>query len=173
MSRKQHPDPSLLPKKRLTQLEPFTVSDVDFTRALYIREAVAEKRDYICFLTRATTRVVYLVVVTDFSVQTFVLAYRGFAARRSVPQQTISDNASTYLLAAEEVTALFSSQILKASLSKQGVYWRFIPKGAPYHGGFRETLIGVTTQGFSGIIYNTGWRTLPDCLRCSSQVMKE
>ena len=75
MSRKQHPDPSLLPKKRLTQAEPFTVSDVDFTRALYIREAVAEKRDYICFLTRATTRVVYLVVVTDFSVQAFVLVY--------------------------------------------------------------------------------------------------
>ena len=73
MSRKQHPDPSLLPKKRLTQAEPFTVSDVDFTRALYIREAIAEKRDYICFLTRATTRVVYLVVVTDFSVQAFVL----------------------------------------------------------------------------------------------------
>ena len=106
----QHPDPSLLPKKRLTQEEPFTVSDVDFTRALFIREAV---------------------VVTDFSVQTFVLAHRGFAARRSVPQQTICDNASTYLLAAEEVTALFPSQILKASLSKQGVDWRFMPKRAP------------------------------------------
>ena len=112
----QHPDPSLLPKKRLTQEEPFTVSDVDFTRALYIREAVAEKRDYIYFFTclradvsyflcctrykcnkgnrrrlhagnfftRATTKVVYLVVVTDFSVQTFVLAHRGFAAERYV-----------------------------------------------------------------------------------------
>ena len=33
----------------------------------------------------------------------------------------ISDNASTYLLAAEEVTALLPSQILKASLSKQNV----------------------------------------------------
>ena len=30
-----------------------------------------------------------------------------------------------------------------------------------------------STQRFSGIIYNTGWRTLPDCLRCSLQVMKE
>ena len=73
------------------------------------------------FFTRATTKVFYLVVVTDFSVQTFVLAHQGFAARRSVPQQTICDNVSTYLLAAEEVTALFPSQILKASLSKQGV----------------------------------------------------
>ena len=36
----------------------------------------------------------------------------------------ISDNASRYLLAAEEVTALFPSQILKASLSKQNIDWR-------------------------------------------------
>ena len=127
----QHPDPSLLPKKRLTQAEPFTVSDVVFSRALNTRKAIAEKKDYICFFTRATTRVVYIVVVTDFSVQTFVLAYRGFAARKSVPQQTISDNASTYLLAAEEVTALFPSQILKASLSIQGADWCFLPKRAP------------------------------------------
>ena len=143
-------------QRKDTQEEPFTVSDVDFTRALYIREAVAEKRDYIYFFTRATTKVFYLVVVTDFSVQTFVLAHRGFAARRSVPQQTICDNASTYL-----------------SLSKQGVDWRFMPKRAPQHGGFWEGLIGVTPQGFSGIIYNTGWRTVPDCLTCSLQVMKE
>ena len=67
------PDPSLLPKKRLTQAEKFTVTDVGFTRALYIREAVVEKKDDICFFTCATTRVVHLVVVTDFSVQTFVV----------------------------------------------------------------------------------------------------
>ena len=30
-----------------------------------------------------------------------------------------------------------------------------------------------SSQGFSGIIDNTGWGTLPDCLRCSLQVMKE
>ena len=34
-------------------------------------------------------------------------------------------------------------------------------------------LIIHSPQGFSGIIYNTGWGTLPDCLRCSLQVVKE
>ena len=34
-------------------------------------------------------------------------------------------------------------------------------------------LIIHSPQGFSGIIDNTGWGTLPDCLRCSLQVMKE
>ena len=31
----------------------------------------------------------------------------------------------------------------------------------------------LVPQGFSGIIYNIGSGTLPDCLRCSLQVMKE
>ena len=34
-------------------------------------------------------------------------------------------------------------------------------------------LIIHSPQGFSGIIGNTGWGTLTDCLRCSLQVMKE
>ena len=34
-------------------------------------------------------------------------------------------------------------------------------------------LIMHSNQDFSGIIYNTGWGTLPDCLRCSLQVMKK
>ena len=52
------PDPSLLPKKRHTQVVPFNVTDVDSTRALalYIREARALEKDYICFFTCATTR---------------------------------------------------------------------------------------------------------------------
>ena len=33
-------------------------------------------------------------------------------------------------------------------------------------------LVIHSPQGFSGIIYNTGWGTLPDCLRCSLLVMK-
>ena len=34
-------------------------------------------------------------------------------------------------------------------------------------------LIIHSPQVFSGIIYNTGWGTLPDCLGCSLQVLKE
>ena len=34
-------------------------------------------------------------------------------------------------------------------------------------------LIIHSPQGFPGIIHNTGWGTLPDCLGCSLQVLKE
>lgn len=56
----------------------------------------------------------------------------------------ISDNAFTYLSAAEELTELFQSQSLKESLSKQGVNWQFIPKRAPWYGRFWKRLIGLT-----------------------------
>ena len=36
-----------------------------------------------------------------------------------------------------------------------------------------EYFIIHSHQGFSGIIYITGWRTLPDCLWCSLQIMNE
>ena len=58
----------------------------------------------------------------------------------------ISDNASTYLAAAEELRKLFESDTLKTALAHQNVTWHFIPKRAPWHGGFWERLIGLTKQ---------------------------
>ena len=146
------PDPPPLPKSRLQQAEPFTVTGVDFTGALHIREAGVQRKVYICLFTCAATRAVHLEVVADLSVQTFLLAYRRFAARKSVPLQTISDNASTYLSAAEELTELFQSQSLKESLSRQGINWQFIPKRAPWHGGFWERLIGLTKTALKKVL---------------------
>ena len=56
----------------------------------------------------------------------------------------MSDNASTYLAAAEELKYLFSSSKLSESLSHKGTEWKFIPKRAPWFGGFWERLIGLT-----------------------------
>ena len=64
----------------------------------------------------------------------------------------ISDNASTYLSAAEELTELFQSQTLKESLAKQGVDWQFIPKRAPWYGGFWERLIGLTKNTLKKVL---------------------
>ena len=121
------PDPPPLPKSRIQQAERFTVTGVDFTGTLYICEAGVQRKVYICLFTYATTWAVHLEVFTNWSVQTFLLAYRRFAARKSAPQQMISDNASPYLTAAEELTELFKSQWLKESLRKQGLNWQFIP----------------------------------------------
>ena len=56
----------------------------------------------------------------------------------------ISDNASTYLSAADELKALMQSPEVKRELGKRGVSWKFIPKRAPWWGGFWERMVGLT-----------------------------
>ena len=42
-----------------------------------------------------------------------------------------------------ELNELFQSPTLKSALMHKGTIWRFIPKRAPWYGGFRERLVGM------------------------------
>ena len=64
----------------------------------------------------------------------------------------LSDNASTYLAAADELKELFKSPILKETLSRKSVEWRFIPKRAPWFRGFGERLIGLTKMTLKKVL---------------------
>jgi len=83
--------------------------------------------------TCAVSRAVHLEIVVDLcSLQ----AFRHFVSRQSLPRLMLSDNASTYFAATEELQILFSLVELAENLSRKGVEWHFIPKRAPWFGGF-------------------------------------
>ena len=140
------PDPPPLPKARIEDPTPFSVCGVDFTGAMYIREGDGERKVYICLFTCATTRAVHLEVVLDMTVDSFMLAFRKFTSRKSLPRMMMSDNASTYLAAADELQQLLDCTSLKEALGSHGVTWQFIPKRAPWYGGYWERLVGLTKQ---------------------------
>ena len=142
----QAPDPPPLPRIRVEASQPFSVTGVDFTGALYVRDPTGEKKVYICLFTCACTRAVQIELVHDLSVDSFLLAFRRFVSRKSLPKQMISDNASTYLAAAEDIKELFESDDLREARGRQQVTWSFIPKRAPWYGGFWEWLVGLTKQ---------------------------
>ena len=146
------PDPPPLPKHRVQAMDPFTVTGVDFTGALYVRAPERENKVYVCLFTCANTRAVHLEVVNDLSEETFLQAFRRFSSRKSLPRLMISDNASTFMSAAEELKELLKSDTLHADLSKQGVEWRFIPCRAPWYGGYWERLIGLTKRALKKTI---------------------
>ena len=98
---------------------------------------------YICLFTCATSRAVHLEIVT-LSTATFLLAFRRFVARRSLPVVIMSDNATTYTSAAEELSKLMKSEEIATVLGQEGTVWKFIPKRAPWFGGYWERLIGLT-----------------------------
>ena len=139
------PDPPPLPKVHVKQCRPFTITGVDFTGALFVREGRGEERKvYICLFAYASTRAVYIEVVPDLTAESFLLAFRKFSSRKSLPSKMLSDNASTFLAAADEPHQLFESDKIKESLQCQKVTWELIPKWAPWYGGFWERLIGLT-----------------------------
>ena len=105
------PDPPPLPTTRLVDSHPFTVTGVDFTGAIYVKTSTGQEKVYICLFTCANTRAVHLEVVTDLTVPTFVAAFRRFASRKSLPKVMISDNASTYQSAADELTQLLTKTV--------------------------------------------------------------
>ena len=118
---------------------PFSVTGVDFTGALYIHYRGEETKVYVCLFTCATSRAIHLEVVADLSTETFLLAFRRFAGHRSTPQLMISDNATIFQSAAEELKTLFirgSESSVKPGRSylevhtKEGsMVWRLL--GAP------------------------------------------
>ena len=148
------PDPPPLPQARVQEGPPFNVTGVDFTGAMYVKNEgnPSESKVYICLFTCASTRAVHLEVVTDLSEKTFLQAFRRFAARRSLPRLIMSDNASTYMSASKELEKLFQSPTLKAILMKKGTTWRFIPKRAPWYGGFWERLIGMVKVSLKKVL---------------------
>ena len=138
------PDSPPLPEMRMRDVAPFTVTGIDFTGALYVQMNGVESKVYICLFTCATTRGVHLEIVMDLTTDTFLLALRRFASRKSLPQVIVSDNGSTYLSAAEKLRELLSPRRLAESLGKRGIVWKFIPKHAPWYGGWWERLIELT-----------------------------
>ena len=133
-----------LPADRVDPSPPFTVTGVDFTGELFVKTANGEQKCYVCLFTCANTRAVHLELVPDLSTNSFMQALRRFAARRSLPKRMISDNASTYQSAAKEIEKLMNHASVQGYLANLQIEWSFIPKRAPWYGGFWERLIGLT-----------------------------
>ena len=149
------PDPPPLPKAR-TQLAPsFNTIGVDFTGALYVRNRSEEEKAYICLFTCANTRAIHLEVVNDLTEDSFLQGFRRFVSCRSLPVTMISDNASTYLAAANEIEQLVNSATVQDVLRNRGTTWKFIPKRAPWYGGFWERLIGLTKMTLKKVLGRT------------------
>jgi len=86
------------------------------------------------------------------TVEAFLLAFRRFASRKSLPRKLISDNASTFVSANNELKELFQSRALKETLAREGIGWLFIPKKAPWYDGFWERLIALTKSTIKKVL---------------------
>ena len=99
---KSYPAPEMppLPKERVQDTAPFGITGVDFTGALTVKSRQNEDlKAYVCLFTCATTRAVHLELIPDLSGKSFILCFRRFISRCSVPKIIMSDNALTFKVA--------------------------------------------------------------------------
>ncbi|XP_052699402.1 uncharacterized protein LOC128176925 [Crassostrea angulata] len=141
----QAPEPPPLPKDRLQMKPPFTVTGIDFAGPLYVKDKLGENsKAYICLFTCASTRALHLELVPNLTQSSFLLAFRRFISRRSLPSIMISDNATTFQSASKEIIRSSHAENVHQKLAEYGVQWKFIPSRAPWYGGWWERLIGLT-----------------------------
>ena len=132
-----------LPVERVSDDPPFTHLGIDFAGPLYIRahNSLNENKAYICLFTCASTRVIHLELTLALTVDSFLLAFRRFVARRGLPSTIWSDNAKTFKAASKEIQRIVRSPEVAKYLSTNRVTWKFIVERAPWWGGFWERMV--------------------------------
>ena len=122
-----------LPKERVSQAPPFTITGMDHAGPLYCSDHPGQKF-YILLFTCAVVRAVHLELVESMSQPETDLALRRFVARRGMPDVVWSDNAKGFQAEKEH---------LLKTLGSEGPEWRFIAPRAPWWGGWWERLVGT------------------------------
>lgn len=132
-----------LPKDRVSQSQPFQVSGVDFAGPVFVKGDFTEKA-YIVVFTCAVVRAVHLELCSDMSVNSFMLAFRRFVARRGIQSVLYSNNALTFKAASRELKSIY--EILRDAqvqnfCAMSHITWKFIAERASWWGGFWERMI--------------------------------
>lgn len=140
-----------LPSERVTPTtRPFLHAGVDYAGPLSIKtwkgKNARQYKAYIVVFVCYTTSAVHLELVTDYSADAFIAAYKRFTARRGICV-TLSSDCGTNLIGADvELKRLFTTatkeqERLASLLANDGTQWRFNPPSAPYFGEKWESAV--------------------------------
>ena len=147
------PTRAMLPHFRTEDVEPFTVTDVDFAGPLkYKALEKSVGKCYVALFTCASTRAVYLKLCHDLSAGEFQKILKEFVVRKGPPQMMISDNGKTFEATGKWLLTLSKDENLANYLGTQAIKWRFNLSRAPWWGGLFERLIGIMKKSLSKTI---------------------
>ncbi|XP_015118496.1 uncharacterized protein LOC107042119 [Diachasma alloeum] len=111
---------------------------------------------FVCF----TTSAVHLELVNRQTTEAFLGAYKRFTGRRGIPAVMYSDNATTFVGAADQLERLYhqaskENQRVQAALATNGTQWSFSPPRAPHFGGKWEAAVKSTKHHLKRVLGTT------------------
>ncbi|XP_011883910.1 PREDICTED: uncharacterized protein LOC105571052 [Vollenhovia emeryi] len=139
-----------LPAARLTPSRAFLQTGVDYAGPVSLKSWTGRDHKthkgwmaiFVCMVTSA----VHIEVVSDYSTEGFISAFRRFISRRGVAQHLYSDQGTNFIGADKELKRLFTIGTKEAThlstlLLNDGTHWSFNPPGAPHFGGKWEAAV--------------------------------
>ena len=143
----QQPPPGLLPQDRTAGSRPFETIGVDFAGPIkYVKRRKDEGKAYVLLYGCSLTRAVYLELMPSLDTTKFIESFKQFIARKGRPNKVYSDNAKTFVSAANWLRKAQSDEKLNEFLSKNRIKWQFNLSRAPWWGGQFERLIGLVKR---------------------------
>ena len=88
------------PRERVSKATPFTYTGLDYLGPLYIKEKAETSKVWICLFTCLTVHAIHLEIIQDMPTYKFSLALCRFIARKGMPKEITSDNASKFKVTA-------------------------------------------------------------------------
>ncbi|XP_076660104.1 uncharacterized protein LOC143363391 [Halictus rubicundus] len=153
-----------LPASRVTPARPFYNSGVDYAGPFHTKispgRGTRTRKSYIAVFVCLATRAVHLELVSDYSSEAFLAAYRRFVSRRGLCSSLRSDCGTTFVGADKELRRMFHAanaetrKTLRA-LAEAGTRWVFNPPSAPHFGGIWEAAVKAVKYHLRRVIGET------------------
>lgn len=105
-----------LPKDRVTESSPFSVCGFDYAGPINVKYMEKSRKSYILLITYAVTRSLHLELVSDTTIDSFLLAFRRFLSRRLNCEVIYSDNVKTFKKAKKDITKLIRHSFKHSSV---------------------------------------------------------
>lgn len=139
-----------LPGTRITPSLPFLNTSIDYAGPFLIRNGRGRgykiSKCYVAVFVCSATKAIHIELVTGLESQNFLAALRRFISRRGKPREMVSDNATTFHGANNELIELNRflhehSNELTSSCSDEGILFKFLPAYTPHMGGLHEAAV--------------------------------
>lgn len=140
-----------LPDFRVTPAMPFEYTGVDYAGPMMVREGKYRPKivkGYISVFVCLVTKNIHLELVSNLTTEAFLAALDRFINRRGLTRMILSDNATNFRGASNELHELYQQFQTGVTMNKitdlllpREIEWRFIPPRAPNFAGLMEAAV--------------------------------
>nr|XP_012232072.1 PREDICTED: uncharacterized protein LOC105677797 [Linepithema humile] len=153
-----------LPQGRVTPARPFLRTGLDYAGPILVQTSKGRGhkayKAFIAVFVCLCSRAVHLEIVSDYSTEAFLAAFRRFTSRRGLCQDVYSDCGTNFVGADRALRELLRAsscdgrRIARAAAS-DGIRWHFDPPAAPHFGGLWEAAVKSTKHHLRRVIGET------------------